>query len=411
MPTYQTRRHTMPVPTYVPTTHAYQTRRHTMPVPTYVLLNITNIYIKANVFVSTTEFSWQVFEAEIFITLRSLDNLMKSLHLRTDSSFIPIRYELNILIFNHSLIYIIGVFHLYMYVDRYIFSMKTSHIIDESDGLGMQTDEFLFVLCKGSECPMCNEHFSTQYTNMLLLKHQFNTWAMHYCFCSPVDDRNAQYVLSYLKFIIFPHTKYGREAGVSVNSAFSTLVHALMECRCTSCILRAFRMCGTCKLTASPPLPRIWFCSEDIDPRSVDPTCPVCLKSVGWPIIDRSIRGRLLCSCSCSATQENNWNQNSPAMIRSESIVRLNDTRKSCLSIWIEDVWREVYCIYIYIRLNNIYIYIDIKRRGGLTSRADPWQLLPCWTRPQPCSRLGCLASAQVLIDMLTPVAVALSVG
>lgn len=118
-----------------------------------------------------------------------------------------------------------------------------------------------------------------------------------------------------------------RQARVSVNTASSTLVHALMECRCTSCILRAFRMCGTCKLTASPPLPRIWFCSEDIDPRSVEPTCPVCLKSVGWPIIDRSIRGRLLCSCSCSATQENNWNQNSPAMIRSESFVRLNDER------------------------------------------------------------------------------------
>jgi len=79
----------------------------------------------------------------------------------------------------------------------------------------------------------------------------------------------------------------------------------------SSCIPLSFT---PCKLTWSPPFPRIWFCNDDIDPRSVEPTCPVCLKSIGWPIIDRSMRGLLRCSCSCSATQENNWNQNSPAI-------------------------------------------------------------------------------------------------
>jgi len=91
--------------------------------------------------------------------------------------------------------------------------------------------------------------------------------------------------------------------------------YALIECLWTSCMLRAFRMCGTWILTSSPPFPRIWSCREPRDPRSVEPTWPVCRKSIGWPIIDRSIRGRLLWSCSCSATQEKSWNQNSPAIL------------------------------------------------------------------------------------------------
>jgi len=83
----------------------------------------------------------------------------------------------------------------------------------------------------------------------------------------------------------------------------------------------------------SPPFPLICDWREVIDPKSEDPTWPVCLKSVGFPIMDLSIRGLLLLwSCSCSATQEKSWNQNSPAILNHVFPVAATlDTLSVCL--------------------------------------------------------------------------------
>lgn len=90
--------------------------------------------------------------------------------------------------------------------------------------------------------------------------------------------------------------------------------HALIEVLLISWIDLAFMMWGTCMWTGSPPLPFIWDCRVEMEPKSVDPTCPVCLKFIGCPIWDLSIRGRLGCG-SCSATHDpKSWIQNSPAI-------------------------------------------------------------------------------------------------
>lgn len=93
-----------------------------------------------------------------------------------------------------------------------------------------------------------------------------------------------------------------------------------MEVLLISWIDLAFIMWGTCRWTASPPLPFICVWRLVIDPRSVEPTCPVCLKSIGWPIMDLSIRARLG-GASCSVTQEpNNCIQNSPAISKMSQV-------------------------------------------------------------------------------------------
>jgi len=93
--------------------------------------------------------------------------------------------------------------------------------------------------------------------------------------------------------------------------------HILIDCRLISWTDLAFRMWGTCILTESFPFPANWPCNASRPlPMSADPTWLVCLKFVGWPICDRSIRGLLSAGGGCSWTQDpNSWTQNSPAML------------------------------------------------------------------------------------------------
>lgn len=93
--------------------------------------------------------------------------------------------------------------------------------------------------------------------------------------------------------------------------------HILIDCRLISWTDLALRMWGTCILTESFPFPANWPCNTSIPlPMSADPTWLVCLKFVGWPICDRSIRGLLSEGGGCSWTQEpNSWTQNSPAIL------------------------------------------------------------------------------------------------
>jgi len=136
------------------------------------------------------------------------------------------------------------------------------------------------------------------------------------------------HMITYSQYIISDNTVYITQ----------TLHQVFIGCRRSSWIGLAFITCATWTFTGSPPLPPSWPCmASRPDPTSDDPTWPVCLKSVGCPIMDRSILG-LLWSCGvCSCTQDpNNWTQNSPAMM-----LQRRNKFSVFFSANLDDVWEE----------------------------------------------------------------------